>query len=80
LQIAKILNVEVKNIVSFDEKVIFYTTQTDIKDFKDNSSNVGVNYNQDFANELKIIYESQIDFLKQEINDLKTIIQKILAK
>ncbi len=73
--IAEILSVRVIDMLSFDEKVIFNTTQTEFKD-----GAIGIQQGQGFIKELQKQYESRISSLETEIIRLHTLLEKAILK
>lgn len=73
--IADILSVRPVDIISFDEKVIFNTTQNEFKE-----GAVGIQQGNTLTQEFQKIYEQRIDSLEKEIERLHTLLEKSLTK
>lgn len=73
--IAEILSVRATDILSFDEKVVFNTTQNEFKD-----GAIGIQQGQIASQELQKQYEARITDLKQENERLHTLLEKSLTK
>jgi transcriptional regulator with XRE-family HTH domain len=74
-QIAEILSVRATDILSFDEKVVFNTTQNEFRD-----GAIGIQQGQILAKELQNQYESRILSLETEITRLHNLLEKALSK
>jgi transcriptional regulator with XRE-family HTH domain len=73
--IAEILSVRATDILSFDEKVVFNTTQNEFKE-----GAVGIQQGLTISQELQKQYEARISSLENEITRLHTILDKALNK
>lgn len=69
--IAKVLEMRPEDIVTFNEHMVFNVMH--------NQTGNGLVINQ-MAEELKGLYEDQIQTLKEEITHLKKIVEKLLSK
>lgn len=72
-QIAKILDVDILDVIGFDEKKLFFS----ISENKDNSSN-GLIINTGLNEKEKIIYDQMINQLKDEIKYLKKVLDSYI--
>ena len=72
-KIAEILGVSAKEIINFDEQMVFNVMH--------NQTGNGLVINQNpLPDEMKRLYEEQITLLKAEVAHLKSVLDKVLSK
>jgi transcriptional regulator with XRE-family HTH domain len=73
-KIALVFGMKVEDIVSFNEQMVF-----NVMNNQNGQNGLVINNNNPASDNEKNLYEKQIDSLKEEINYLKSVLDKLLS-
>lgn len=73
-KIAAVFGMKVEDIVSFNEQMVF-----NVMNNQNGQNGLVINNNTPASENEKNLYEKQIDTLKEEINYLKSVLDKLLS-